>query len=82
MAPFKGIQQRYSIHFNVSDCSCNAEGSTSLSCDEYGKCFCKENFMSNKCKICAPGYYGLPNCTGKLNVDDQVEQYALNVHTL
>ena len=58
---------------------CHAEGSVDNSCDENGKCSCKENIVGEKCDKCADGYtefpncdqctaeyYGYPDCTGKI----------------
>ena len=58
------IQFKFADLILFSDCNCNAVGSNlNGACDENGVCSCKENFFGNKCSLCAPGYYGLPNCT-------------------
>ncbi|CAI4221509.1 unnamed protein product [Auanema sp. JU1783] len=44
-------------------CDCNAKGSESFCCDEYGgQCKCKANIIGRRCDRCAPGYYGYPEC--------------------
>ena len=41
-------------------CECNADGSTSLQCDDIGQCPCLGHVAGLKCTQCALGYYGLP----------------------
>ncbi|VDM61018.1 unnamed protein product [Angiostrongylus costaricensis] len=51
--------------FNAAafSCDCNARGSESFSCDEYGgQCKCKPNIIGRRCDRCAPGYYNYPEC--------------------
>ncbi|XP_069794303.1 laminin subunit gamma-1-like [Narcine bancroftii] len=41
-------------------CRCNSLGSTSSTCDEYGRCKCKaEGVIGDKCDKCQPGFYSL-----------------------
>ncbi|XP_055498120.1 laminin subunit gamma-1-like [Leucoraja erinacea] len=41
-------------------CYCNSLGSTSRSCDEYGRCRCKATgVIGDKCDKCQPGFYSL-----------------------
>ena len=44
-----------------SDCKCNPNGSTSMSCDNKGDCTCKSGFTGNKCDECIAGLGG-DNC--------------------
>ena len=44
------------------DCSCNAMGSISTSCDEIGICTCKENIIGEKCDTCKLGLFPFPGC--------------------
>ncbi|KIH42966.1 laminin EGF-like protein, partial [Ancylostoma duodenale] len=51
--------------FNAAafSCDCNARGSESFCCDEYGgQCKCKPNIIGRRCERCAPGYYNYPEC--------------------
>jgi hypothetical protein len=51
-------------------CTCNADGSSSLQCDDTGQCPCSGHVTGLKCTQCSLGYYGLPTkpCEGTLVV--------------
>ena len=63
----------------ISDCKCNPNGSTSMSCDDKGDCTCKSGFTGSKCDECIPGLggdncdkcavgsYSYPDCQGSGN---------------
>ncbi len=53
-------------HDGCMPCTCNADGSNSLQCDDTGQCSCLEHVTLLKCTQCSLGYYGLPMrpCTG------------------
>ena len=52
-----------SYHFFSAACSCKAEGSISLQCDQIlGKCPCKENVTGDKCEQCKEKHYNYPYC--------------------
>ncbi|XP_044311344.1 laminin subunit alpha-5 isoform X3 [Varanus komodoensis] len=48
------------------DCNCSSPGiqdQTEPGCNvESGQCRCKPNIVGRQCDLCAPGYYGYPNC--------------------
>ncbi|KAM6455807.1 laminin subunit alpha-5 isoform 2-T2 [Liasis olivaceus] len=48
------------------DCNCSSSGiqdQTEPGCNiESGQCQCKPNIIGRQCDLCAPGYYGYPNC--------------------
>ncbi|XP_053101455.1 laminin subunit alpha-5 isoform X2 [Hemicordylus capensis] len=48
------------------DCNCSRTGIQDLTepgCNiESGQCRCKPNIVGRQCDLCAPGYYGYPNC--------------------
>ncbi|XP_026553187.1 laminin subunit alpha-5 isoform X1 [Pseudonaja textilis] len=48
------------------DCNCSSSGiqdQTEPGCNiESGQCQCKPNIVGRQCNLCAPGYYGYPNC--------------------
>ncbi|XP_054836339.1 laminin subunit alpha-5 [Eublepharis macularius] len=48
------------------DCNCSHAGIqdlTELGCHtDSGQCRCKPNIVGRQCDLCAPGYYGYPNC--------------------
>ena len=45
------------------DCTCNHDGSDSLSCDvETGQCACADFVTGRECDRCEDGYWGFPNC--------------------
>ena len=46
---------------------CDEHGAVDDFCDENGKCNCNANFANDKCSECIPGFFGFPNCQGKLN---------------
>lgn len=43
----------------VRKCDCNIHGSLEMSCDQYGKCRCKENVVGKKCDSCRHNFYDL-----------------------
>lgn len=45
----------------ISACNCK-DGAINRSCDEYGKCECKDFFQGEKCGECKPGYFNYPTC--------------------
>ena len=48
-------------------CNCNKRGSVSQECNRIGgHCKCKANVIGKNCDKCKTGYYGFPNCKGKL----------------
>ena len=49
------------------DCDCNNQGSTSKECNSSGNCFCKLNVIGSKCTNCKLGYFGFPDCKGKIS---------------
>ena len=85
----------YVLHFSISECVCNSNGSTSLDCDEdYGNCSCKEGFggikchecmpnvIGDKCDTCQPGFWGYPSCQEGLSIIRSLSLYrivALNI---
>ena len=50
------------------ECNCDTDGSSSQVCDSTsGKCSCKsELIVGDKCDKCKPGYFGFPDCKGKV----------------
>mmetsp|Transcript_13357 Transcript_13357/g.20137 ORF Transcript_13357/g.20137 Transcript_13357/m.20137 type:complete len:4168 (+) Transcript_13357:169-12672(+) len=52
-----------------SSCNCYATGSSTLNCDNDGKCTCNTGYATDKCNECADHYYdsagspGTPTCT-------------------
>ena len=59
------------IRFSTLDCMCDIHGSISKSCDENGKCPCKEKYTGDKCDECIEGHYLVASfdgdyCEGKL----------------
>ena len=54
-------------NFLLSGCTCNAGGSENAACDTAGKCTCKANVIGRDCDSCEEGYYGFPDCQGKVN---------------
>ena len=57
--------------FLTLDCMCDYHGSISMSCDENGKCPCKEKYTGDKCDECIEGHYLVASfdgdyCEGKL----------------
>ncbi|XP_053250423.1 laminin subunit alpha-5 isoform X2 [Podarcis raffonei] len=48
------------------DCNCSSPGTQDLAepgCNvDSGQCRCKTNIVGRQCDLCAPGYYGYPNC--------------------
>uniref|UniRef100_A0A670I4A0 Laminin subunit alpha-5 n=1 Tax=Podarcis muralis TaxID=64176 RepID=A0A670I4A0_PODMU len=48
------------------DCNCSSPGTQDLAepgCNiDSGQCRCKPNIVGRQCDLCAPGYYGYPNC--------------------
>ena len=55
----------FEISFDLA-CNCNVNGSEngSISCDQYGKCTCKNNVVGDKCHECEIDFFGFPNCRG------------------
>ena len=44
-------------------CQCNAEGSMSFECDQFGgQCPCKPGVIGRQCTRCKTGYFGFPDC--------------------
>ncbi len=52
----------------LAACECNAEGSTSTTCDADGQCNCKPNISGPKCDITEPGFYNFPDPKGLHNL--------------
>lgn len=50
----------------ISACNCENTGSIGISCDNEGKCQCKENFDGNRCEKCKEGFYNYPICEGSI----------------
>lgn len=48
-------------------CNCNQSGSTSVACDEEGRCQCVTGVAGDKCDRCQKGYYNFQDggCTRK-----------------
>lgn len=48
-------------------CQCHMNGTDGEICSLEGgqPCPCKENFVGNRCDMCASGYYNFPECTRK-----------------
>merc|ERR1712113_1180523 len=47
---------------SCQDCQCNENGSTSVNCDEAGRCDCKTNIGGDKCANCTDGFLEFPSC--------------------
>uniref|UniRef100_A0A8D0HF41 Laminin subunit alpha 5 n=1 Tax=Sphenodon punctatus TaxID=8508 RepID=A0A8D0HF41_SPHPU len=60
--------QTFGCHplIGCEDCNCSRTGVQDLTepgCDlDSGQCRCKANIIGRQCELCAPGYYGYPNC--------------------
>ncbi|KAJ6665753.1 hypothetical protein lerEdw1_002123 [Lerista edwardsae] len=60
--------QTFGCHplIGCEDCNCSRAGIQDLmepGCNEdSGQCRCKPNIVGRQCDLCAPGYYGYPNC--------------------
>ena len=52
--------------FFIIECNCDSNGSNSSSCDSDGMCTCKPNFTGSKCTECLSGFFGFPECKGKI----------------
>ena len=50
------------IHTFLSECNCNAVGSTSTECNSDGQCTCKPGFSGQKCNECDDLHFGFPSC--------------------
>ena len=50
----------------ILECKCDIKGSNSTSCDSNGMCTCKPNFTGSKCTECVTGFFGFPECKGKI----------------
>ena len=76
LSNFLFLKSQYNlIKFLISECICDAHGSTSLECGkDNGVCSCKEGFAGikcheckpnvagDKCDICKPSFFGFPSC--------------------
>ena len=62
----KTILNFFLIYFNLVECNCNEEGSSSFICNvETGQCPCKNDLITGKnCDESIPGYYGFPEPQG------------------
>ena len=49
-------------------CNCDRQGSVDQNCEELGgQCRCKSQYITGRtCNRCRLGYYGFPNCRGKI----------------
>ena len=48
-------------------CNCVDAGSSSISCNSSGDCFCKTGYYGQKCSDCLPGYHKSgTDCLGKI----------------
>jgi hypothetical protein len=50
----------------ISACKCEDIGSIGVSCDNEGRCQCKDNFDGNRCERCQEGFYNYPICEGNI----------------
>ena len=52
----------------ITECECNPNGVTDGQiCDpSSGACICKKSVAGKKCDECENGYFGFPNCKGKI----------------
>lgn len=57
------------MFISISACNCENTGSIGVSCDNEGKCQCKENFDGNRCEKCKEGFYNYPICEGNISHD-------------
>ena len=51
--------------FLLSACTCNAQGSSGVTCDDSGVCSCNANIGGDKCDACNAGFFNFPTCSGK-----------------
>ena len=49
----------------ISECKCSEDGAVDSSCDDTGKCTCKNQATGDKCDKCLPGHYNFPTCQSK-----------------
>ena len=54
-------------------CECNEDGSTSIACNDDGKCYCKDNIMGDKCDEPGHEYYNFPDVEGRMSIPMNVE---------
>ena len=59
----------------ILECNCDSNGSNSTSCDSHGMCTCKPNFTGSKCTECLSGFFGFPECKGKIKELILVKQF-------
>ena len=45
-----------------TDCGCDPKGSSSMQCQDNGKCSCKDRVEGDKCDSCKPDHTDFPNC--------------------
>ncbi len=48
-----------------AECLCDGAGVADGGCNPSGQCVCFPNYGGQKCDVCAPGYYGYPDCAGE-----------------
>ena len=49
-------------YFLPSDCTCNADGSDDETCNDEGKCTCKDKYAGDRCDKCLDDSYEFPGC--------------------
>ena len=57
------------INYNfyiLLECTCNGEGYANEICDVNGQCTCKSNVIGKDCDSCAFGFFGFPDCQGRI----------------
>ena len=46
----------------ITECKCSENGAVDNTCDDDGKCTCKEQVDGDKCDKCLQGHYNFPMC--------------------